>query len=565
MADAHSGVPRFEILGRLRARLDGREVDLGPGKQRAVLGVLLLDAGRTVPVPAIVDAVWADQPPDNGANVVQKYVAGLRRALEPDRSPRSPGRLIALTAGGYALRVPPGGLDAQVFQDHVRDALAGRGQAPPQETAARLRAALAMWRGPVLDGIRGAVFDAARLRLADERASAAEAVAEIELELGRHAQLVPELSRLVDEFPLREGLRHLHILALYRCGRKAEALAAYRDTRAFFAEEFGVEPGERLQRLHLDILRDEPVIEPPAPPPAPSASASAASFAAPSLAAPPLAASPPAGRAGVTAQEMATSPAQPVDDAIPVLPPDAGWTVRMPYDRPPAPRPWPLRLLAVLAPIGTFGLCTFALTAYFAARRRSVLLGLASAGYLALMALFLTIVLATDEDASSPYDGLAMTAWLIAMFGGAVHVAVLTSDLGAGRRDAPAAPSPAVVEMIERRARREQARTLLAARPDIARELGVGRPDLARGFDDGGLVDVNGAPEHVLAALPGVGAYHAKLVATTRGARGFASPEDLIARGVLPAAVVRALHETLIAVPPAADPAEPTGVERTDP
>lgn len=114
--------PRFEILGRPAAWRDGRELDLGPGKQRAVLAVLLLTPNRPVSTASIVGAVWGDDPPDNGANVVQKYVAGLRRVLEPGRSPRTPGRLITLTGAGYALNVPPEGLDTEVFQERVRTA-----------------------------------------------------------------------------------------------------------------------------------------------------------------------------------------------------------------------------------------------------------------------------------------------------------------------------------------------------------------------------------------------------------------------------------------------------------
>ncbi|TDC67483.1 transcriptional regulator, partial [Actinomadura sp. GC306] len=255
---------RFEILGRPSAWRDGRELDLGPGKQRAVLAVLLLSPNRPVPTPSIVSAVWGDEPPDNGANVVQKYVAGLRRVLEPDRSPRAPGRLLTLSGAGYALHVPPGGLDAEVFQEQVKAALGIRAAGDAELAATRLREALLLWRGTALAGLTGSFFDAARERLDEERAAALEASAEIGLDLGEHARLVPELIRLVGEFPLREGLRYLLMLALYRCGRQAEALAAYRDARDFFTEEFGVEPGERLHNLHVGILRADPALALPA-------------------------------------------------------------------------------------------------------------------------------------------------------------------------------------------------------------------------------------------------------------------------------------------------------------
>jgi DNA-binding winged helix-turn-helix (wHTH) protein len=127
---------RFEILGPLRAWREDTELDLGPGKQRAVLAVLLLNANRPTPTSRIIDAVWGDLPPENGVNVVQKYVAGLRRILEPGRSPRTPGQLLTWTEAGYTLHVPPGGLDTDVFREHV--ALAAR-PTPPDISRRRSR------------------------------------------------------------------------------------------------------------------------------------------------------------------------------------------------------------------------------------------------------------------------------------------------------------------------------------------------------------------------------------------------------------------------------------------
>ncbi|MEU8611931.1 helix-turn-helix domain-containing protein, partial [Actinoplanes sp. NPDC048791] len=131
---------RFEILGDVRALRGTEEVDLGPAKQRAVLAVLLLNAGRPVPTHQIVDAVWGDEPPENGSNVVQKYVAGLRRMLEPDRSPRTPGELIALANGGYVLRVDAGALDADRFQAGLAQATTERKAGQLAEAADQQRA-----------------------------------------------------------------------------------------------------------------------------------------------------------------------------------------------------------------------------------------------------------------------------------------------------------------------------------------------------------------------------------------------------------------------------------------
>ncbi|MDL4814219.1 BTAD domain-containing putative transcriptional regulator [Actinomadura opuntiae] len=564
--------PRFEILGRLRAWRGEEELDLGPGKQRAVLAVLLLEPNRSVSTKAIVDAVWGEEPPDNGANVVQKYVAGLRRVLEPDRSPRAPSRLLVLTSAGYSLHVAPGALDAEVFRNDVREAKAVRAQGQIEKAGALLCEALGLWHGQALHDIQGRFFEAARERLADERAAAAEAAAEIDLDLGRHAELVPELNRLVTDFPLREGLRFLLMLALYRSGRQAEALAAYRDARTFLTEEFGVEPGERLQHLHLSILRGDlppgpvprdraPEVVPHAfaPPDAKELPASDMNVIPVAAAAAPIQTQDSADveLAGLAGLSGPATAAQWADDAIPAAPPQLGWAVPAPdggavaVHRPARRHPWPLRLVASAVPVVTFGICTWALIAYFAGRRRSAPLGAAAAGYLLLITVFLAIVTSEDADAVSALDGVAMGAWLVTMFGGAVHVAVLTADAaGPGRpAAAPQPPAPAMVDYIERRTCREQARSLLRHHPAMARELGIGRPDLPRDFDDGGLVDVNTVPEHVLESLPGVDPYHAKLIVTARQSRRFASPEDLIVQGLLPAPVVRALNEVLVAMP----------------
>ncbi|GAA1859435.1 BTAD domain-containing putative transcriptional regulator [Actinomadura bangladeshensis] len=604
--------PRFEILGRPTAWRDGRELDLGPGKQRAVLAVLLLTPRRPVPTASIVAAVWGDDPPDNGANVVQKYVAGLRRVLEPDRSPRTPGRLLTLTAGGYALHVPPEGLDTEVFQARVKAAQAVEDAAQAEEM---LREALAMWRGPALAGLNGAFFDAARNRLEEMRAAALEARAEAGLAAGEHARLVSELLRLVAEFPLREGFRYLLMLALYRSGRQAEALAAYRDARDFLADEFGVEPGERLRALHLGILRSDPTLTPPRkntptttstpittpqhtppkppldttpPNPLPSTTDLPHTVAA---SGPPhgvqptdlphtvAASGPPDGvrptelvhgvaagglpyggaasghgpgaaaqeafRGGVSAELSYGAPT--VHDVLP-----SGAGPRSGVVGPPSVVSgrrvsWLLRAVLVSLPPLSFGLVAWALVAYFAARRRSRGLAGMAVGYLALSIVFLVGATSGDPERSSPWDGPLFFALLATMFGGAVHLALLTAESPGG--------VPVVnVQLIERRARRDQARSLAAHHPVIAHRLGIGRPDLATGFDDGGLVDVNSAPEHVLATLPGLDAHHAKLIVLARTAHGpLASVDDLVARQILPYQVVHAVREMMIAVPPLRD------------
>ncbi|MGC1212550.1 MAG: AfsR/SARP family transcriptional regulator, partial [Micromonospora sp.] len=253
---------RFEILGPQRAWYADRELDLGPGKQRAVLAVLLLTAGRPVPTGQIVEAVWPEEPPANGPNVVQKYVAGLRRVLEPDRSPRTPGQVLTLTDAGYLLRVAPEAVDAVRFERAVHRARQRHAEGRTEDARAELTAALELWQGEPFTGFTGLFFDTARHRLVELRAVALETRAELELAAGRHRELVGGLVELVAEFPVRERLRHQLMLALYRSGRQAEALAAYRDFGDLLREEYGIEPGEALQELHRRILRSDPKLTP---------------------------------------------------------------------------------------------------------------------------------------------------------------------------------------------------------------------------------------------------------------------------------------------------------------
>jgi DNA-binding SARP family transcriptional activator len=257
---------RFEILGDVRVLRNGDPVDLGPAKQRAVLAVLLLQPGRPVPTHQIVDAVWGDDPPENGANVVQKYVAGLRRVLEPDRAPRTPGELLALTGSGYALRTAEGAVDVGEFLSALTRSSTERAAGRLADASDTLRAALALWRGEALAGLTGPVFEAARARFAEARATAWEKWVDIELARGLDTALIPDLAQLIEEFPLREGLRAQLMIALHQGGRQAEALAAFRDAREYFLDEFGAEPGERMQEAHRKILRGEPFYAEPVNP-----------------------------------------------------------------------------------------------------------------------------------------------------------------------------------------------------------------------------------------------------------------------------------------------------------
>ncbi|MEU8235199.1 BTAD domain-containing putative transcriptional regulator [Actinoplanes sp. NPDC048967] len=548
---------RFEILGDVRALRGTEEVDLGPAKQRAVLAVLLLNAGRPVPSHQIVDAVWGDEPPENGSNVVQKYVAGLRRVLEPDRSPRTPGELIALANGGYVLRVDAGALDADRFQAGLAQATTERKAGQLAEAADTLRRALQLWRGEALAGLTGPAFDSARTRLTEARATAWEKWADIELARGNHTGLMPDLVRLVEQFPLREGLRAQLMIALHQGGRQAEALAAFRDARAYFLEEFGVEPGERMQETHRKILRGEPFYSEPVDPwadsddiPAPRASPENARPAASAVVAPP---------GGYVQQYVPPDVTEVVPDRRPAPGPArypigaAAWGLAPPA--PPAYAPPRKRFPVgevIMAAVLPIIICSFGSWIYFVyagIRRQERRQFLFALGYAALFVVAFVIAASNPSPVDSPdlnpTEWIAFTMFAVIAIASAVHGAVLASHPG----DSPRS-----------RTLRDQARQFATFDPERARALGIGRPDLMRAFDDGGLVDVNHVPGNELARLPGISSEQAHGIVIDRLNRGpYAQPEDLVIRGVLPMRAVNRLSSKLICLPVAQHGTPPGG------
>ena len=258
----------FRLLGQVEAWRDGTRVELGGPKQRAVLAALLVRAGRVVSQDQLIDDLWPDASPARAAATVQVFVSNLRRALEPDRPRGAPARLLVTSAPGYVLRADPGAIDAHEF---VR--LAGEGHAALEdddgERAARLLTeAASLWRGAALADVADAPFAQAEAsRLEEQRRSCAEDLAEAELSLGRHTAVVAELERQVSEHPLRERPRAQLMLALYRSGRQADALAVYRDGTRVLRDELGIEPGASLKALHQAVLAQDPDLEwePPEP------------------------------------------------------------------------------------------------------------------------------------------------------------------------------------------------------------------------------------------------------------------------------------------------------------
>ena len=253
---------RIGVLGPLRVWRGETVVDLGPLQQRVVLAVLSLQAGRLVSRQQMINAVWGERPPKHAVNLVQRHISGLRQALEPDRQARTPSGLLAWTDGGYLLTLTPGALDLEVFESELARARAAQAAGHLPEAAQALGSALALWRGPVCDGLSSPFLDAQGDRLAESRISVLEERIELDLTVGVHTDLIAELRDLVAVYPLRERLHGLLMLALYRADRQADALAAFREARRQLRDELGLEPGTPLQRLHQQILASDPNLLP---------------------------------------------------------------------------------------------------------------------------------------------------------------------------------------------------------------------------------------------------------------------------------------------------------------
>jgi DNA-binding SARP family transcriptional activator/tetratricopeptide (TPR) repeat protein len=261
------GKVRFRILGPLEVWTGQDWGGIGAPKWRALLAALLLNQGQAVSTDRLIAELWGDDAPDRAANLVSVYVLRLRRVLgDPE------GRVLTTRAPGYRLLLQPGDLDAESFES-----LAGQGRkaladGDPHGAAAALAEALGLWRGRALADVpSSALVTAEAERLEESRLTALELRIEADMAGGLHAQLVPELRRLLSDQPLREGLWGLLIRALDGAGRHAEALAAYGQARGVISEELGVDPGPELQRLYQALLAADATA--PAGPPASAAPA----------------------------------------------------------------------------------------------------------------------------------------------------------------------------------------------------------------------------------------------------------------------------------------------------
>ncbi|MER7249173.1 BTAD domain-containing putative transcriptional regulator [Kribbella sp. NPDC000426] len=243
---------RLDLLGPLRGRSGDRRLDLGPTRQQTLLAVLALRSNQVISADELLDLVWSDAPPSTGAKIVPPYIYRLRKLL--------PDGVLVHTRDGYSLRLAPGALDLDRFEDLVSAAHACRSK---DDAAANLSEALGLFSGEPLSGLAGHYLSVQRHRLTERRLKVLAERIELDLERGRYGDLVPELVALVEEDRLREQFAGQLMLAYWRSGRISQALETYTRTRHELIEQLGVEPGPELRSIHERILQnDEPVARP---------------------------------------------------------------------------------------------------------------------------------------------------------------------------------------------------------------------------------------------------------------------------------------------------------------
>jgi predicted ATPase/DNA-binding SARP family transcriptional activator len=241
----------IRILGPLEVRSHGQARALGGHKQRALLAALIIRRGQVVATERLIEDVWGGARGPAAARSIQVYVSALRKALGDAHRIRHDG-------GGYLLDVASEELDAQRFEGLVEEGRALRGSGDAARARRVLEQALGLWRGPALADVQYEAFARAEAeRLEELRLVASEERIESDLALGRHREVLPDIEALVADHPLRERLHEQHMLALYRCGRQADAIAAYRTARLTLVDELGIEPGRALRELEGAILRQD--------------------------------------------------------------------------------------------------------------------------------------------------------------------------------------------------------------------------------------------------------------------------------------------------------------------
>ena len=249
---------QFRLLGPLEVEDEGRPLVLGSAKQRALLAILLLHANEVVSRDRLIDELWGEQPPASAPHSLEVYVSRLRKTLQASGGEQ----LLVTRAGGYLLLLEPDQLDVTCFERLLEEGRRALAAGNYERASERFAEALALWRGPALGDLAYEPFARPVIeRLEEQRLAAREERIEAELALGHHPSLIGELESVSRKHPLRERLHGQLMLALYRSGRQAEALEAYRETRQHLLDELGINPSPTLQRLEQAILRQDLALE----------------------------------------------------------------------------------------------------------------------------------------------------------------------------------------------------------------------------------------------------------------------------------------------------------------
>ncbi|MEU8779708.1 AfsR/SARP family transcriptional regulator [Streptomyces sp. NPDC048606] len=255
----------IQVLGPLSAEINGRSIVPTAGKPRQILALLALHPGRVIPVPTLMEEIWGHDLPHSAHTTLQTYILQLRRrlgtAMGPGR-PQGAKEVLATRHGGYLLQVPPESIDVNRYETLVTQGQSAFEDGDDETAARRLRDALGLWQGRALVDVRvGPILEIEVMRLEESRLVTVERRIDVDLRLGRHSELLAELTELTARHRQHEGLHSQLMVALYRSGRQGGALDVYRRLRHRLIGELGVEPSNQLQRLHQAMLTVDPALD----------------------------------------------------------------------------------------------------------------------------------------------------------------------------------------------------------------------------------------------------------------------------------------------------------------